>query len=186
MVTPILCAIDHILARIAPEADVNVAAGTPPSTTSAAFTSLPSTATLIDRFVALRRYLASVCLSTAASSQRKPLTKVAKAASIKEFTPSFNEFFRPGKDLDTDKERVEVRKLTKKLKREKKGALREVRRDTQFVAQERRKQQEYADAKRAEQKKATRTMLDREMQDTNLMAKVSRKKFDKNRAQGKK
>lgn len=55
---------------------------------------------------------------------------------IRTSIPKFEEGFNPHKHYDPDKERSEARKLQKEYKREKKGAVRELRKDANFVARE--------------------------------------------------
>ncbi|KAF2750840.1 nucleolar protein 14 [Sporormia fimetaria CBS 119925] len=55
---------------------------------------------------------------------------------IKSSIPKFEEGFDPNKHYDPDKERAEANKLRKEYKREKKGALRELRKDANFIARE--------------------------------------------------
>lgn len=72
-----------------------------------------------------------------AKLHRRPLElhhhrKMAIRSSI----PKFEEGFNPDKHYDPDKERSEARKLQKDFKREKKGAVRELRKDASFMARE--------------------------------------------------
>jgi nucleolar protein 14 len=55
---------------------------------------------------------------------------------IRTATPKFEEGFDPGKHYDPDAARAESARLRKEYKREKKGALRELRRDGNFLARE--------------------------------------------------
>lgn len=107
---------------------------------------------------------------------RKPLLRYAKPVEIATKEPNFMEDFEPGKVESHEKEQAETRKLLKKLKREKKGALREIRRDAQFLALEQRKLQAKLDERKQKRKHEVWAMLERERQDTNPFAKVSRKK----------
>lgn len=56
--------------------------------------------------------------------------------AIKTFIPKFEETYDPDKHYDPDKDRAELAKLQKEHKRERKGALRELRKDTRFMARE--------------------------------------------------
>ncbi|KAL9067143.1 MAG: hypothetical protein Q9157_006912, partial [Trypethelium eluteriae] len=56
---------------------------------------------------------------------------------IKSATPRFEDGFDPAKHYDPDRGRAEAQKLSKEYKRERKGALRELRKDANFVARER-------------------------------------------------
>ncbi|OCK83831.1 nucleolar protein 14 [Lepidopterella palustris CBS 459.81] len=55
---------------------------------------------------------------------------------IKTSVPKFEEGFNPDKHYDPDKERAEASKLRAEYKRERKGALRELRKDANFIARE--------------------------------------------------
>ncbi|KAK4226132.1 putative nucleolar complex protein 14 [Podospora fimiseda] len=55
---------------------------------------------------------------------------------IKTYIPKFEDSFDPNKHYDPDRERAEMAKLKKEHKREKKGALRELRKDNAFMARE--------------------------------------------------
>jgi nucleolar protein 14 len=55
---------------------------------------------------------------------------------IKSSIPKFEESFDPNKHYDPDRERAESNRLRKEYKREKKGALRELRKDANFIARE--------------------------------------------------
>lgn len=55
---------------------------------------------------------------------------------IRTSIPKFEEGFNPDKHYDPDKERSDARKLQKEFKREKKGAIRELRKDASFMARE--------------------------------------------------
>ncbi|KAK6432240.1 nucleolar complex protein 14 [Oleoguttula sp. CCFEE 5521] len=59
-----------------------------------------------------------------------------KPLAIRPSIPKFEESFNPDKHYDPDKERSDSAKLAKEFKREKKGALRELRKDANFVARE--------------------------------------------------
>lgn len=56
--------------------------------------------------------------------------------AIKSHVPKFEERFDPTKHYDPDKERAELAKLKAEHKRERKGALRELRKDANFMARE--------------------------------------------------
>lgn len=70
-------------------------------------------------------------------SRRRPLElHHHKKLPIRTSIPKFEEGFNPDKHYDPDKERSEARKLQKEFKREKKGAVRELRKDANFMARE--------------------------------------------------
>lgn len=56
--------------------------------------------------------------------------------AIKTFIPKFEETYDPDKHYDHDRERAELAKLKKEHKRERKGAMRELRKDANFMARE--------------------------------------------------
>jgi len=64
---------------------------------------------------------------------------------IKTAIPKFEEGFNPDKHYDPDRERAESTKLRKEYKREKKGALRELRKDSNFLAREKLKEKREKD-----------------------------------------
>ncbi|GBG69440.1 hypothetical protein CBR_g4135 [Chara braunii] len=67
---------------------------------------------------------------------RRPLRlHLKKPVPIKQFNPRFEENFVLGKDYDPDRERAERKKLERNLKREAKGAARELRKDNYFMAE---------------------------------------------------
>ncbi|KAF4458820.1 NOP14-nuclear and nucleolar with possible role in ribosome biogenesis [Fusarium albosuccineum] len=56
--------------------------------------------------------------------------------AIKTYVPKFEETFDPDKHYDPDRERAELAKLKKEHKKERKGAMRELRKDANFMARE--------------------------------------------------
>lgn len=56
--------------------------------------------------------------------------------AIKTFIPKFEETYDPDKHYDHDRERAELAKLKKEHKKERKGAMRELRKDANFMARE--------------------------------------------------
>ncbi|CAM1506537.1 Fc.00g061780.m01.CDS01 [Cosmosporella sp. VM-42] len=59
-----------------------------------------------------------------------------KPLAIKTYIPKFEETFDPDKHYDPDRERAELAKLRKEHKQERKGAMRELRKDANFMARE--------------------------------------------------
>lgn len=59
-----------------------------------------------------------------------------KPLAIKTAIPKFEDSFDPDKHYDPDRERAELAKLRAEHKREKKGAMRELRKDARFLARE--------------------------------------------------
>lgn len=78
---------------------------------------------------------------------RRPLTlHNHKSLSIRQSIPKFEETFDPTKHYDPDKERSDAAKLQKEYKRERKGAVRELRKDANFVAREQLREKREKDA----------------------------------------
>lgn len=72
---------------------------------------------------------------TRARQTRRPLElHHHKPLAIKTHVPRFEENFNPSRHYDPDRERTEAAKLRKEHKREKKGAIRELRRDASILA----------------------------------------------------
>ena len=68
---------------------------------------------------------------------RKPLLlHNHRPLAIKTSIPKFEESYNPDKHYDPDRDRAEVSKLKAEHKRERKGALRELRKDANFIARE--------------------------------------------------
>lgn len=70
------------------------------------------------------------------SSMRVPVTISAmnSAPQVKQYNPKFEESFVKGKDYDPDRQRAEERRLKKTLRKEERGAIRELRKDASFMA----------------------------------------------------
>jgi nucleolar protein 14 len=75
-------------------------------------------------------------ISLARSKRRPLLLHHHRPLPIKSSIPKFEESFDPNRHYDPDKERSEAKKLQKEYKRERKGALRELRKDANFIARE--------------------------------------------------
>lgn len=81
------------------------------------------------------------------SSARKPLLLQAhKPIPIATFIPKFDEGFNPNRKFDPDTERAEASKVRALYKKEKKGAIRELRKDNRFLAGEEQKIKQVKDA----------------------------------------
>jgi nucleolar protein 14 len=85
-------------------------------------------------------------LTTARLRRRPQLLHHHRPLPIKTSIPKFEESFDPNKHYDPDKERSEAAKLQKEYKREKKGALRELRKDANFIAREKLREKKDKDA----------------------------------------
>lgn len=77
-----------------------------------------------------------------ARDARTPLTlQDHKPIPIASYAPKFEDDFAPGKHYDPDAERNAAAKLRSQYKKERKGAIRELRKDNRFLAEERARQQ---------------------------------------------
>lgn len=72
------------------------------------------------------------------SKSRKPLTlQEHRQLAIKTFAPKFEENFNPDKKLyDENRDRQELNKMKAQIKKEKKGALKDLRKQTRFTARQ--------------------------------------------------
>ncbi|XP_020093914.1 nucleolar protein 14 [Ananas comosus] len=83
---------------------------------------------------------------------RRPLQmRKQKPVPIKLLNPKFEENYVKGIDYDPDRERVERKKLKKRLKSEKKGAVRELRKDNYFLSEVKERSRIEREQERAEQ-----------------------------------
>ena len=72
----------------------------------------------------------------AVQSRRRPLlsTFMVAVPETRQFNPRYEDHFATGKDYDPDRERADRKRLQKELRREERGAARELRRDAVFMA----------------------------------------------------
>lgn len=111
----------------------------------------------------------------AAIRTRKPLSmQKALAVPLKQFNPIFDDDFQPDQSMDPDRARAEKQKLQRKVKQEKKGAIRELRKDGQFLAAERQKEKEKRDDYLESREKRARTLLETQEADVKAMKKQKR------------
>lgn len=103
-------------------------------------TSIPQTGELVTRFAKLEANM---------TKSRKPLRlQEHRQLAIKTFAPKFEENFNPDKkSYDIDRERQEVNKVKAQIKKERKLAMKDLRKHTKFVARQQigEKKQMYAD-----------------------------------------
>ena len=72
-----------------------------------------------------------------AQLSRRPLAlHYHRPLAIRTSIPKFEESYNPDRHYDPDRERAEVSKLRAEYKRERKGAMRELRKDSNFIARE--------------------------------------------------
>ncbi|KAB8302908.1 hypothetical protein EYC80_006232 [Monilinia laxa] len=81
-----------------------------------------------------------------------------KPLAIKTSIPKFEDSYNPDKHYDPDRERAETAKLRAEHKKEKKGAIRELRKDSNFIARESLRQKKEKDA--AHEKKMKRLIAE--------------------------
>ncbi|CAM0946596.1 unnamed protein product [Alopecurus aequalis] len=84
-------------------------------------------------------------------ASRKPLQmRKQKPEPIKQLNPKFEENYIKGLDYDPDRERAQLKKLKRRLKSEKKGAVRELRKDNYFLSAVKEKDRIKQEQERAE------------------------------------
>lgn len=94
-----------------------------------------------------------------AQISRRPLAlHNHRPLAIKTFVPKFEENFNPDRHYDPNQERAELNRLKAEHKRERKGAMRELRKDANFIAREALKEKKERDA--AYEKKFKRIIAD--------------------------
>nr|VDD22398.1 unnamed protein product [Brassica oleracea] len=83
--------------------------------------------------------------------QRKPLAmRKQKPVAIRMVNPKFEENLAKGRDYDPDKYRSDMKKLKKKLNEERKGVVRELRKDSYFMSDVKAKEKAVQEQERAE------------------------------------
>lgn len=91
---------------------------------------------------------------------RRPLQmRKQKPVPIKLLNPKFEENFVSNRDYDPDRQRAEDRKLKKLVKREAKGAARELRKDNYFLAEVKARDMARVEEERAKEYGRTRAFL---------------------------
>ncbi|KAF2636111.1 nucleolar protein 14 [Massarina eburnea CBS 473.64] len=89
----------------------------------------------------------TILLQASRQARRPQILHNHRALPIKSNIPKFEESFDPTKHYDPDKDRAEAAKLRKEYKREKKGAMRELRKDANFIAREKLREKKEKDRK---------------------------------------
>ncbi|PYI06250.1 Nop14-like protein [Aspergillus sclerotiicarbonarius CBS 121057] len=85
-------------------------------------------------------------LAQARRTRRPLLLHHHRPLAIKTAIPKFEETFNPDKHYDPDRERAESNRLKAEYKRERKGAMRELRKDANFIAREKLREKKERDA----------------------------------------
>uniref|UniRef100_A0A0E0D3J6 Nucleolar protein 14 n=1 Tax=Oryza meridionalis TaxID=40149 RepID=A0A0E0D3J6_9ORYZ len=84
-------------------------------------------------------------------ASRQPLQmRKQKPEPIRQLNPKFEENYIKGLDYDPDRERAQMKKMKKRLKSEKKGAMRELRKDNYFLSAVKEKERIKQEQERAE------------------------------------
>lgn len=117
-------------------------------------------------------------------STRRPLVVKQAIKQIKTYEPQFMEGYNPHRGTDPIKERAEQKKMQQKVKRERKGALRELRRDTAFIAQEKRRVEQLADGDRNKKARAVVNALQADRGDSNQTARIGKAQKLKEKRRG--
>ncbi|KAI8052601.1 nucleolar protein 14 [Gilbertella persicaria] len=95
---------------------------------------------------------------------------------IAQHLPKFENAYSMDRHYDPDHERSQQRKLEAQLKKEKKGALRELRKDSQFIARERAKERKQKDADYNKYVKGVMNILEGEQSEMKRLERESGKK----------
>lgn len=88
----------------------------------------------------------STLLSQSRLARRPLLLHNHKPLAVKTAIPKFEDSFNPDKHYDPNRERAELNRLKAEFKRERKGAMRELRKDANFVAREKLREKKDKDA----------------------------------------
>jgi len=95
----------------------------------------------------------TIALQTARMHRRPQILHNHRPLPIKSNVPKFEEEFDPNKHYDPDKERAEATRLRKEYKRERKGAMRELRKDANFIARQKLQEKREKDRAHAERER---------------------------------
>ncbi|RDW81780.1 snoRNA-binding rRNA-processing protein NOP14 [Aspergillus mulundensis] len=88
----------------------------------------------------------STVLAQSRLTRRPLLLHNHKPLAVKTAIPKFEDSFNPDKHYDPNRERAEVNRLKAEYKRERKGAMRELRKDANFIAREKLRDKKEKDA----------------------------------------
>eukprot|EP00455_Lapot_gusevi_P028754 TRINITY_DN3078_c0_g2_i8.p1 TRINITY_DN3078_c0_g2~~TRINITY_DN3078_c0_g2_i8.p1 ORF type:complete len:416 (-),score=122.85 TRINITY_DN3078_c0_g2_i8:25-1161(-) len=137
---------------------------------------LPKHDTILTETCASLKQLLQQRIDTVLENRRPLELRKFRPIPIRSIKPRFDEEYFPGKDTDPDRDRVEQRKLKKKVKQEKRGAIRELRKDAQFIALQRAHQYQVQAQDKEKKKKEIRSWLESQAADTNPLRHSSKKK----------
>ena len=100
-----------------------------------------------------------------------------RVVAIRELEPSFNENgLGPDQSADRNKKRIEERKEKRKLRRERSSARRDLRMDSSFRNQEKRRLKDISDDRKDRKQKEELKFLQRLAEDSNLLRTDGRRK----------
>ncbi|KAG5189025.1 nucleolar protein 14 [Tribonema minus] len=116
---------------------------------------------LQERHLALQEEMSAAV--AAALENRTPLRWLtAGVKTVKALAPKFLETYNFGKDNTLDHDAAVTKQLKRQIKRERKGAIRELKRDADYLEAVRSKEKEDKDAERKKGLRANRTWLEQE------------------------
>lgn len=95
---------------------------------------------------------------------------------IAQHLPKFEKAYSMDKHYDPDHERAQMHKLESQIKKEKKGALRELRKDNQFVAREKAKERKHKDDEYNKMVKGVMNILEGEQSEMKRLEREKGKK----------
>lgn len=87
------------------------------------------------------------------------------APEIKQYNPRFEEDFTAGKDYDPDRSRAEERRLKREVKKERRSAMRELRKDADFLGAQKSAERAAEDAKRRAERRRGLALLEQQEAD---------------------
>ena len=98
-----------------------------------------------------------------AGAKRAPLAwRAKKTEAIKQFNPMYEEEgYQKGRDYDPNRERAEQRRLQRQLRQEARGAVRELRKDNRFLAEQRATEAAASAEERGERQRETLAFLEK-------------------------
>lgn len=94
---------------------------------------------------------------------------------IAQHLPKFEKAYSMDRHYDPDHERAQQHKLESQVKKEKKGALRELRKDNQFIARERAKERKQKDEEYNKMVKGVMTILEGEQSELKRLERENKK-----------
>ena len=112
-------------------------------------------------------------VSLEAIRDRRPLSRPVSSSKVpgslaqvnKEFNPRFEDGFVKGRDYDPDRERALDRKAKKVAAKEKRGKMRETRKDALFISDQRDKEKAQVDRERMESQRSFYSILEKQSAD---------------------